>query len=1252
MRITATHLTQWSDRREAQGMLPVLVRRLISATARTTALVMPGGDSVNIPGWDGVIETAEGNPWVPSGVSYWELGTSKDPALKARSDFNKRLEQITKADAARAIFVFVTSRRWPGKDAWRESVRSLNAWADVWVWDGDDLEAWLETSPATALWLGIQLGIAGHGIEAVENHWAHWSNQSKPVVTASNLFVGREESRGSLKNSIQQHEPLISVMADSQSEAVAFVCALLIEEGHSTRAACVTSEEGWQFVDANPGIEVVVITDNRLSYHRSPRNGISLIVPMAFGDQAFNLMGIGGRAIEQKTIELRRPKPDEFEKSLIELCIAASDAARYARTMGRSWTVFRRWHALNPAIKKPEWIEAADSTSLLILTLVGAWNSASDGDKACISKIANRAYEDIENELLRLVALDDAPVIKIGSLWKAKAPLELLHLMAPRITSDILMRFFEVARAVFEEPDPALDLEEDKRWMASIYGKVREQSGVVMEAMAESIAKLGYFSDNAGSTVISGHVRGFVGQLLEEASGERWLSISSFLRSFAEAAPDEFLHALENSLRKPDKPVARLITETQSSGVSGRCWHATLLWALELLAWYPVRLGRVANILAELSDVEVKGNWGNTPFNSLVSLFRPWYPQTAASVELRLRAARNITKRHPETAWKLLLALLPGRHHMASPNAKPQWRDDDAGAGEVVTYGEIRQLVLPVASLLLEQAQGNAKRIADLIPKIDELDTNFRDEVIALVVSAKSFPDEDREIVRSATREFLNWENSFNQDGNRHDRYSADALRPLFDELAADDLVIRHVWVFSSGWVGLPDGREENHEDADKARATLRTMAIREIYENLGWQGINKLAKRCADPRLVGWELVKEPFERSDVSMWLCRWYVNLQNTSFFDSLTWGVLYAIPQEECTDFLQTCLHLLGQQAESPEKVSGFIANAPQFMALWEIIENQPQAVHDHFWSIVKPSYIRSDSDHLSFCMEKLLTAGRPRTAMEAMGNRATELPGELLIRMLKGIACGQEDGTALAQSWHIARVFEALSKTDCSQSEMVSLEFAYYPILENDKYGVPHLMAEILSVPESFMELICFAFKPRNAEREPIPENLHAAAETAGSLIHRGRGVPGRSPNGEIDRELFFSWINRVRDLAKEKDREAVTDLTVGTWLSDWPLNKKLECWPDLTIAELLDRDDCEDIRRGFHTGVHNSRGVTSRMPYDGGEQERKVAEEFKRFSIQWKDSKPNVAAMIESLAGSYEQDARRHDEDGLWAQEW
>ena len=1241
MRITATHLAQWSDQRNAQGMLPVLARRLISATARITALAMPGGDSVNAPGWDGVVETVEGSPWVPSGASYWELGTSKDSAAKAGRDFEKRLDSTSKADAAQATFVFVTSRRWPGKSAWQESMRSLNVWADVWVWDADDLEAWLETSPSTALWLGMQLGIAGYGIEAVEKRWEHWSNQSDPAITPTALFSGREDSKATLRNAIQQKKNLIPVVADSQSEAVTFVCGLLIEEGYSQRAACITSEEGWQFVDSNPGIELVVIADNRLANYRAPRDGMSLIVPMAFGDQNFNLKGIGARAAGEHAVELRRPKPDEFEKSLLELGIAASDASRLTRTLGRSWTVFRRWHAQN----RPDMILSSAPT------LAGAWNGASDGDKACIETIANSAYEKIENELLKLVALDDAPVVRIGSIWKAKAPLELLHLMAPRLTDALLDRFFQVATAVFQSPDPVLELEDEKRWMASVYGKVRDQSGVILEAMAESMAKLGYFSDSAGHLAVGNHVRSFVDQLLSNADEERWLSVSGFLRSFSEAAPDVFLSAIQKSLQQPERPVTRLITETQSSGAFGRCWHAELLWALELLAWYPTRLGRIASIFAEMSDVEVKGNWINTPFNSLVSLFRSWYPQTAASKEIRLRTIASLRERYPETTWNLLLALLPGHQDSASPNAKPRWRDDDAGAGDVVTDEEIRQFLLSIADVLIELAKGNARRIADLIPKIDHLDESFRDKVIALVASATDFLDEDRETVRNATRKFLSWENSFNQDGNKHDRYSADALRPLFDLLTPDDLVIRHAWIFSNGWVELPDGQEENYEEAEKTRAALRSLAVNEVYSTLGWYGIERLAMQCGDPRLVGWALARDSFDNGDLSVWICDWYINLQNAALPDSLTCGLLHAMPQDKFIDFLHKCLEQLEDKAEPGNAIASFVASAPQSMELWVIVENQPTEVRDHFWKIVRPLYYQMDKADLSFCIEKLLAAERPRTALEALGSRAGDVSGDLLAEMLKGIASGQEADVGLAQPWHIARVFEALSEADFSQSDLVGLEFLYYPVLSRDKYGAPHLMAEILSNPDTFIELICLRFRPRGAESESVSEDLRFAAGAARSLIDGGRGVPGRDQDGSIDREQFFSWVNRVRELARQNDREAATDYTVGAWLSDWPLNKGQEYWPDEVIAELLDQEDCEDIRRGFCTGVRNARGVTSRMPYDGGKQEREVAREFRRFASYWEESKPSLAAMIENLAKSYEHEARRHDEDGLWNQE-
>lgn len=1253
MRVTATHLIHWSDQRVAQEILPVLVRRLISSTSQTTQLAMPGGDSISTPGWDGVVRIEKGNAWAPTGPSYWELGTSKDPLAKARSDYSKRLNALSAEERARATFVFVTSRRWQGKGAWQTEARSKHDWANVLVWDADDLEAWLEISAATSLWLGTQLGIAGHGIDSVENYWSHWQSQSKPAMTAAALFVGREKSKDELLKCFQQNETLIAVMADSQSEAIAFVCALLIESGYDQRAACLTSEEGWQFVDANTGIDLIVVTDNQLGSHRSPRDGQSFIVPLASGDQTFNLTGIGVRAADQRIIELRRPRPDEFEKSLLELGIASSDAARYTRTMGRSWTVFRRWHALNPAVKKPAWLDAPNASSLQILTLVGAWNEASDGDKACIAQIASRPYEDIENELLELAALDDAPVIKIGSIWKAKAPLEMLHLMASRLTGAILSRFFQVAQAVFEEPDPVLELEEDKRWMASIYGKVREHSGVALDAIADSIAKLGYFSGiNESQSDIGSYVSNLVRQLLESADEARWLSVASYLRSFAEAAPDEFLIAIQQSLQSSDKPVLRLLTETRSSSAFGRCWHANLLWALELLSWYPRRLNQTANVLAELSGVEIKGNWANTPFNSLVSLFRPWYPQTAATVEQRLHVVRDLVNRHPRTGWQFLLAMVPRHPDMASSNAKPNWRDDDAGAGETVTHGEYRQFVLVIADLLLKKADGYAERIAELVPIIDRLDESFRDSVINLVATATQYNEEDKELIRSEVRKFLNWENSFNRDGEKHDRYSADALRPTFDALASDDLVICHAWIFSNGWIDLPDGHDEDYKAEDRARAKLRATAIREIYQDQGWGGIDRLAKRCGEPRLVGWELVSDPFDRNDLVSWLCEWYVNSQQPSF-DSLTCGALHAVPQTECIEFLGECLDQLGQRATSSSPtVAGFMTNAPQGMNLWLLVEEQALGIRNHFWSIVRPSYVQSKTDELIFCLERLLTAERPRTAMEAIGDRAAELPSNLLVQTLKSIAAGQEPDAPLPQSWHISRVFKVLSESgELTQPDLASLEFAYYPALSHDKYGTPNLMAEILSSPDVFMEMICLAYKPHNSEREPLPENMQAAAETAGSLLHDARGIPGKKPDGAIDPDLFFSWIQKVREIAKEKDRLVVTDLNIGAWISDWPCKKDLESWPDPVIADLLDQDDCGDIRRGFHTGVYNARGVSSRMPYDGGDQERNIASTFRRFAIRWEETKPNLAAMIESLAKSYAREAQRHDDDGLWNQE-
>src|SRR5260370_31301741 len=60
---------------------------------------------------------------------------------------------------------------------------------------------------------------------------------------------------------------------------------------------------------------------------------------------------------------------------------------------------------------------------------------------------------------------------------------------------------------------------------------------------------------------------------------------------------------------------------------------------------------------------------------TLVQIYMPWYPQTTATVEERVRVLESVTKRHPKAGWNLLLELLPTPHSTVSPNFRPAFRN-------------------------------------------------------------------------------------------------------------------------------------------------------------------------------------------------------------------------------------------------------------------------------------------------------------------------------------------------------------------------------------------------------------------------------------------------------------------------------------------------------------------------------------------------------------------------------------------------
>jgi hypothetical protein len=69
----------------------------------------------------------------------------------------------------------------------------------------------------------------------------------------------------------------------------------------------------------------------------------------------------------------------------------------------------------------------------------------------------------------------------------------------------------------------------------------------------------------------------------------------------------------------------------------------------------------------------------------------------------------------------------------------------------------------------------------------------------------------------------------------------------------------------------------------------------------------------------------------------------------------------------------------------------------------------------------------------------------------------------------------------------------------------------------------------------------------------------------------------------------------------------MADYCIGQVLAHAPRDSE-GIWPAVPVRDLIEITRSSDLEQGLHVGVHNSRGVTSRAPNDGGAQERDLAQ--------------------------------------------
>ena len=1247
--VSAEDLASWADRIDGAASLPTLLAHLICAThGPTVRRRFPADGGIRHAGWDGYTRANQESTYVPQGEAGWEIGSQRSKiAQKATDDYKKRTAEPAPLDPKVSTFIFVTSRHWPKKDDWAKARRSEGVWRDVLAYDADDLVHWIEETPAVGLWLAKRLGKRPDGIRELDEVWEEWSLATQWPLTEDLVLSDRDEDAAEVLRWLRDKPSVVSIQATTTEEAVAFFYATIgmlpdeVAAHYRARCLVATDAEAARALLNAPAPLILVLTE--------PEPGLarSLTERGHFVLQAYDDRPVAHGEVRT----LARASRDGIAGALIDAGIPEPRAEALARDSARNLAILRRLIPSSPG-RLPAWAQEPPPRSLIAALLAGGWDEEFEADKAKVSELSGKPYDQVTATLVPYVGKFDSPLRKIGSTWRMASPQDAWMLLAPYLTATDLERFEAVAREILGSIDPRYDMDPSDRWMASVHGVRPEYSELLRHGVGEVLILLALWGDRV-QMVPDARRRAdaIVGKLLRNADQRRWWSLSRDFRLLAEASPGAFLDAIEDSLDQNDPPIRALFSAEEGSAF-GREYLSDLLWALEALAWSPDLLPRVTLVLARLDAIDSL----NRPSNSLRQIHLLWLPQTHAPLDQRLRALDLIRKRESDAAWKLMLGLLPQGHGWSARSPLPRWRDFTVDEPEVVTWSLIGRGAVAISERLLTDVGLNVSRWLALIGRLSDLAPEGAAEtaLAALETAEPQIKDEaDRARLWVDLRGRLHHHRQFPDAQWSMPAGQLDRLERVYGRFAPTDPLERVAWLFEQG-VKLSNPSHEGWQAKERQVEDARRQAAQELFAEHGTEGILKLAQLVPTAGYIGKALFEAGLQEADLDALLeaglCSDDTHKRNFAH------GLIISVFRERKESWAGALIAKARAERWGDTALLTILRALPQERWTWDQAAQASQEIESDYWRSVPVLWMGEDSEDVAFAVRKLITVGRARHALQLAGRTEKDrLPSELLVEVLEEAARQpfETDTDAneptMFQHYVVKILTELDKRPDVDKHFLARLEWTYLTLLEYSSRPAKVLLEALSEQPKLFIEVLSAVYKPSEESGvvDPEPLDLDRARDIAGQafrLLELWNKLPGSRENGTIDGEALEAWIKEARSLAKRVGREDIADSRIGNMLSASPIGAD-GVWPAEAVRDVIDLFRSKPMIEGFKVGKYNRHGVTSRMPRDGGNLERNEAIKYRRWAAAIGYEHPHTAKALDALADGYEHEARRRDED-------
>ncbi|KJY50301.1 hypothetical protein [Bifidobacterium mellis] len=1222
----------------ARSALPILIRRIILQSNQTiTFIKMPGEEDTDLGGYDGQVRAGQGNAFVPSGYSVWEFGTSRGIKAKANSDYIKRTKEPLGINQSETTFVFVTLGRWADAQAWAHEKSKEGIWKEVRVYTADDILTALEETPTVYLWFSEMCGKSVHGLSSLETWWNDYRKPCDNLLTSELVLCNRSYEKSLLKKKLSDSKPSqIIIRSVTIEDCLAFVAATLLsdEQGTLSKAVVVSEASALEYLRHLSERLIVLLSDAALVREAELLTGHHIVIGVNKVQQIAPTINLPDISYE-KAVNYFKTKNISDEKQ-----------TEYARAVHKSIPLLRNKIALTPL--PDELLPNSNSPHANQLVrrawMLGRWDGAIKGD----ADVVARFVIDPNDEELTDALLKDAnsanPIFSIfGSVRAVISPIESAERLLQAITRSDLVAFREVVCSALEEANPALALPEDQRWAAKIYGKGRKESDDLRKGIATTLALLGSSSATVSdfpSLSFSDWAANVVSDILrfanDDCTGGIWISINDVLLEIAEAAPEEFLDELQRAISPSGVLMDKLFHES-SNLLAPTSPHVQVLWALERLAMVPDYFGRAMWLLALLADYDPGGKLANRPLNSLATILRVWYPQTAALSDERHSFVQKVCRKLPEVGKSLVIALIPRIGESTSTITPFEFRQ--SASPNKPTDNQIVDDINVYLGCAVDLAESDPSIWIKIIPKLPYLPQKSKNTALNKLSLAKLKPTDTRDAIWLEFYKLIGkHQSSANVSASLYLK-DIEYFKSVMKELEPVDPVVQVAPLFTYDWLVYVLDNHNQSIDRKQLLGKARNDAISKVFEEGGLESVLRLAKRVECPWIVGDAFACLGLQIQEHAI------ARLLESEFSKvcSFARSALYRLTNGKLSNLLE----IMHSDSLSNTVKARLLLLSNEFDEVWTSLGSYDEEVEMIHWLEFPIDHLGTDFTLANEAAKQLASHGRIVDALKLLAlyceASAVKVDSGLAADLMeKFLICHDHESETLSS--HEIEVLIKLLQDSVSidRTRLEKLEWAYLRAF-NDGHVCLFLHRKLADDPRYFADILSLVY-PETANGGKQPEVPKEQSEKAWLLLNTWRTIPGAvNESSEIVEEQLRSWIQEVQKILGSRDLTKRGDYYIGKVLAYAPADSD-GTWPCKSVCNIIEDSQSTSLDEGFSAELFNKRGAVSRSLEEGGKQEYELEDELQkcanRINVQW----PKVAALLTRQAREYHSMGLNEDE--------